>query len=385
MKYNMLVISDIHWGAVEAKTLYSNLSIVLDTIREMKNNLDMVVICGDYFDYKLTLNSKSALFALQWMDELVNCCKENNIKKIRVVKGTHEHDNNQLEAFRVYEDDDSYYKIFTENTIEETLPNMKCMYCPDELIATDEYMKKYMKNIMSIPDIGFFHGSFDIVLPDIVVQHSNESHNRNVIFSYGTFSSLIKGPMIAGHWHTMYFENPLLYTGSFDRWVFGEEEPKGFIILQYDTDSHEYSYIQIENTKAKRYDTIIVDTSNITTTADYAELISNIEEKYDLENNRLRVKILKSTSTETDDDLINTFKKYFINNKNVKIEVKDLEKKKEKTKKKNQLVDLTNKYGFIFDPNISIAEKYQQWIYENKNKSIPIDNINKILSKYIGE
>ena len=96
MIYNILAISDIHWGAIEAKRLYENLQLVLSTIHYLKDKLDMVVICGDYFDYRLQLNSKSALLSLQWMDELVKTCKESNVKRIRIVKGTQEHDNNQL-------------------------------------------------------------------------------------------------------------------------------------------------------------------------------------------------------------------------------------------------------------------------------------------------
>ena len=284
MIYNILAISDIHWGAIEAKRLYENLQLVLSTIHYLKDKLDMVVICGDYFDYRLQLNSKSALLSLQWMDELVKTCKESNVKRIRIVKGTQEHDNNQLEALRSYEDETGFFRIFNENTYEETLPELSCLYCPDETIPTKEYNMKYLSNILQVADLGFFHGSFDIVLPEIVVQMSEESNKANVIFEYELFSKCIKGLIVSGHWHVGSFNNPVLYTGSFDRWTFGEEEDKGFIILQYNTEDHTYSYEKIVNENALRYDTITIDTSMYKSADDYKELIDDINEKYDLEN-----------------------------------------------------------------------------------------------------
>ena len=86
MKYNILAIADIHWGAMDPDEMYDNLQYFLDFIR-MKGDIDLVVICGDYFDYRLTLNSKAALKSLRWFDELYNTCKENGVKKLRAIKG----------------------------------------------------------------------------------------------------------------------------------------------------------------------------------------------------------------------------------------------------------------------------------------------------------
>lgn len=389
MIYNILAISDIHWGAIEAKRLYENLQLVLSTIQYLKDKLDMVVICGDYFDYRLQLNSKSALLSLQWMDELVKTCKESNVKRIRIVKGTQEHDNNQLEAFRSYEDETGFFRIFNENTYEETLPELSCLYCPDETIPTKEYNMKYLSNILQVADLGFFHGSFDIVLPEIVVQMSEESNKANVIFEYELFSKCIKGLIVSGHWHVGSFNNPVLYTGSFDRWTFGEEEDKGFIILQYNTEDHTYSYEKIVNENALRYDTITIDTSMYKSAEDYKELIDDINEKYDLENHHLRVVIQKSTDREEDEVFISAFKKFFVNTKNVKIDVKDLIKKAKKKEKKNTLENVNQKYGFIFDKNTAnselerISETIQKFILVQKDTSVSIDDISRYIKPYL--
>jgi DNA repair exonuclease SbcCD nuclease subunit len=387
MIYNILAISDIHWGAIEAKRLYENLNLVLDTIKYLKDKIDLVVICGDYFDYRLQLNSKSAILSLQWFDELYNVCKDSNVKRIRVVKGTNEHDNNQLEVFRVYETEDNYLKIFNTNTYEETLPDLGCLYCPDENIPTKDYMNLYLENIMKIADIGFFHGSFDIVLPDIVVQRSEETSNTNVIFEYDTFSKLIKGPIIAGHWHVSSFTNPLLYTGSFDRWKFGEEDDKGFYIVQYNTEDNSYSFEKVINKNAQIYNSISIDTSMYNNFDDYKSLIEDIDNNYNLKENKLRVVIYKSTDRDIDNDNINAFKRVYVNNKNVKIIVKDLIKKNTKKEKKKILDYANEKYGFIFNVkgynSDILADILQKYIELEKNKVISIDDIKKYISPYL--
>ena len=56
MTYKFIVLADIHWGAMDSYTMYNNLEVVLEFIRQMQNELDFVIIAGDYFDYRLQLN-----------------------------------------------------------------------------------------------------------------------------------------------------------------------------------------------------------------------------------------------------------------------------------------------------------------------------------------
>ena len=144
MTYSFIVLADIHWGSMDSQLMYNNLSLVLEFIKQMKNKLDFVVIAGDYFDYRLQLNSKTALLAIKWFDELFTTCKESNVKRIRMFKGTREHDNDQLEVFRPsYETNDNYFKLFNTTESEELLPGLRCIYCPDENLKLVDYHQKY--------------------------------------------------------------------------------------------------------------------------------------------------------------------------------------------------------------------------------------------------
>ena len=165
-----MAISDIHWGSVNPKEHLESLEFVFTFIEEaFSNNLpiDLIVIVGDYFDAKLSLNGEDTIYGFNWFHKLHKVCREKSIK-LRLVQGTMDHDNYQLENLLGLQDDDGLFKIFLHSDIEETLPNLLCCYCPDEVIETSEYESKYMDMILQLKDIGFFHGSFDIVYGDLI-------------------------------------------------------------------------------------------------------------------------------------------------------------------------------------------------------------------------
>ena len=75
---------------------------------DKKDELDMVIINGDYWGTKLSLNSIDAKLGISFINELYTVCKENDIL-IRMIKGTLSHDHNQLGAFKYLEDEDRFF------------------------------------------------------------------------------------------------------------------------------------------------------------------------------------------------------------------------------------------------------------------------------------
>ena len=59
LKYNIMTLADIHWDAFDIQQQADEMQLPLEFIRSFPN-LDLVVIAGDYFDTKLSLNSKAA-------------------------------------------------------------------------------------------------------------------------------------------------------------------------------------------------------------------------------------------------------------------------------------------------------------------------------------
>lgn len=382
MKLKILAIADIHWGAMNSEILYNNLSLVLDTIKN--NSIDLVVVLGDYFDYKLALNSKQALFAIHWMDELINTCKASNVKKIRILKGTHEHDNNQLEVFSKYDNGDGYFRLFNVNTIEETLPGLKCLYASDENIYTKDYHTIYKDNLNSFLDVGFFHGNFDFAMPSMICEKYLNNEICNILFQYDIFSKIIRGPLVAGHWHVSMQHDRALYCGSFDRWKYGEEDPKGFYIIDYDTDDYSYSLNFIENKNARIYKELSYNLSVDTESSFYTNIIEEVANKYNLTDEHIKLVFYNYSNDLSVSEYIDSIRRHFINIPNVKIvEKTDKISKQKKEEIKSKEIDLKQEYAFIFDKSLSISEKIQNYIFLKKGKSIPVDIIDKFISPYI--
>ena len=382
MKYNILAIADIHWGAMDPDEMYNNLQYFLDFIR-MKGDIDLVVICGDYFDYRLTLNSKAALKALRWFDELYNTCKDNGVKKLRAIKGTKEHDNDQWEAIHPRETGE-FFKKFYICTSEETLPDLHCIYCPDETVNLKDYEELYLKEMMSHHDIGFFHGNFDTQLPKMVIDQNLEANIPSIIYFKDHWSKVIDGPLVSGHWHVFTDLDPLIYIGSYDRWAFGEEEDKGFLYIQYDTNSHSYYWKHIENPFARKYNTIIIDNTLCVSPDDFANLTQDIQDlkKSDPE---MKIRVVYQITSENDESLVNfnEFRNLISSIKNVKVDVKDFVKKRNKEKQKEKVAISSGKYSYILDHPLEIKSNIHEYLLREKNIDIPLETIDSIIGKYI--
>lgn len=394
LKYNIMTLADIHWDAFDIQQQADEMQLPLEFIRSFPN-LDLVVIAGDYFDTKLSLNSKAAKISVSWMGALVNICKNRKIK-IRIIKGTNSHDNNQLEIFKAYEKDDpDNFKIFNSLTVEETLPEMKILYAPDENMPNDTYFSTYNEELHpeSPYDMMFFHGTFDIVSPNIAVQESEIEGIHNVIFQYSIFSKICR-VMIGGHWHDA--EDPnfnmkqgtepihMYYTRSLSRWAFNEEHSKGFLYACYDTETHSYYLERIENPFTDKYQTIYVDTRDMVDATAYRDLIQNImEELKDNPTNHYRIKFMMTDEKIMNSNGLELIKRTFNSEKRVKIVVKDMLKEKKKSADKVKTQEIKDQFAFVMDPNQNPAEIIQRFISITKKKEIPLDTIHGFIDQYL--
>ena len=390
MKYGIITLGDIHWDAFDIPKQKEEMTLPLNVIKDMKH-LDLVVIAGDYYDSKLSLNSKAAKAAIDWMAALVSLCKERNTK-IRMIKGTNSHDNNQLEIFRPYEkesieNNNDFFRIYNEVCIEETLPGMKCLYAPDENIASEEYYKlhqhEFFKNAPM--DIMFFHGTFDIVAPNIAVQESELEGIKSIIFKYAYFANIVTC-MVGGHWHDgeeIDDDSNMYYTRSVSRWSFGEEKPKGFLYTVYDTFDRSYAVKRIENPFTDTFTTLTVDTKSLETVQDYKNLIESV--KYILSDDKAHVRLKISLSDEKvmNDNGIDLLRRTFREEKRLKIVIKDYLKEVKNKEDRKKTKEIKDKFSFVMDPSKSPAEIIHEFILITKKKDIPVDVIHLYIDKYM--
>jgi DNA repair exonuclease SbcCD nuclease subunit len=375
MIYKLLVIGDIHFGYYPAKLLYEEFKLVIDNIT---NDIDAIMIAGDYFDTKLTLSSKHSLYAIKAFCDIINKCEQTGTK-IRMIRGTASHDpeNQLVNLANIAKSSKADFKLYNTVGEEELFPDFNVLYIPEEYMENkDEYYKE------------FFNKKYQCIIGHGMFEETNFVVNKSLnmkkypVFNSEFMENLCEGPIIFGHIHkSQLIRNRIMYTGSFTRSRYGEEEDKGFIITTYETDTNEYEFKFIVNEKATKYDTITIDNKSDIFSMLLNEQIHFIKEsikKY--KKDKLRIKIIIPDDYDNTKAFIDSVTTVFGNIENVDIVISDNSKEITKQKTKEIVDKLMMKYNFIFDKNISYEEKIQQYIYAKKGYLLDIENVRKIIN-----
>ena len=86
---------------------------------------------------------------------------------------------------------------------------------------------------------------------------SSQQRKKPPVFTTAELEFISKGEVYFGHYHVhTNIHDKVFYVGSYSRFHFGEEEPKGFYKLSCNLNKGEYEATFIENTKAEIYRTI---------------------------------------------------------------------------------------------------------------------------------
>lgn len=381
MKYKILTMADIHWGAMDADKQKEELEFIFEYI--IDNDIDLLVIAGDYFDHRLLLNSKACIYAIEMLDRLIALAESNNFI-IRMFVGTKSHDYDQLDALSAITNE--HFEIFKITTYEETLPGLHCIYCPDETMPTDDYIHEYRdvfftdhthKNKSN--DIMFFHGTFDVIMGNIL----RDNDNPNVIFEYSFFNTF-NAVMIGGHWHDASEYGNVIYTRSTNRYKFEEDNPKGMVLLTYDTDNQSYEYERIANPYTDEYHTYIIDTSIFNSINDYTLICNDAEEFLDKNPNaHVRFHILITDEKEINKSCIDSVRYRFNNKRNVKVVAENKLTKQRKEQKRKNNNAMKERFAYLFDDTIPLYEKYRLFIKDIDDEDHDVEQIKTLLSKYI--
>lgn len=390
MKYRGYIISDIHVGAMDLETLYNEYTELFINRIKKDNKLDFVIVCGDFFDHKFYLNDNAAKMSYKMLKDLIEVCKDKDIP-LRFVYGTESHECNQYDIMNVMKLYDNV-KVIKFVSDEELLPDLNILYLPEEHINDiDDYYSKYLSNYDKY-DYVFGHGVIREVMTDLSVHIDNKSDDKRKktkVFNTKELDNICKGEVYFGHYHINIETNDKFFSiGSFSRWRYGEEERKGFYIVECNTDKEKYSHEYIENTLAKDYKTIRIGYNN--------EVFTNedkLKESIDGFNNmikreaydNIRVVFNIPSTIEHPESTINYIKETLKKSDKIKVEIVngyiDEKRKiqKEKVNETNQL------YSFIFDKNLPLEDKTSKFISITYNKEISSNDIKKYLYQPLNE
>lgn len=375
MLYKLLVIGDIHFGYYPAELLYKEFKLVINNITK---DIDVVFIAGDYFDTKLSLSSKHSIYAIKTFCDILDKCEQTNTK-LRMIRGTASHDpeNQLVNLSSIAKSSKVDFKLYLTVGEEELFPDFNVLYVPEEYMENkDEYYKE------------FFNKKYQCIIGHGMFEETNYVTNKTLnmkkypVFNSTFIEKICDGPIIFGHIHkSQKIRNRIMYTGSFTRSRYGEEEDKGFIISTYETENNSTDFKFIVNDKATKFDTVsILDTSEIFSLLlnEQIQFIKEMISTY--KKDKLRIKINIPKTYDNTKVFIDSVTTVFGNMENVDIIIMDNTKEETKQKTKEIVDKLMLKYNFIFDKSISYEEKIQQFIYNKKGEKIDLENIRKIIN-----
>jgi len=361
-------ISDIHFGKINPKVQY-------DILKEQFINkilllpiIDMIAITGDLFDHKVMLNSDVTLYASLFIKDCVELCNMKNSTLV-LLAGTKEHDADQLKLFYHYLNTNVNIEII-EQVKFIVVKNCRILCIPELYGKSKEYYEEYLYK-SGLYDMCLVHGTYKGS-----IFNKNESildSDREPVFDINHFS-FCKGPIISGHVHVSNcYDKYYYYTGSPIRTCFGEEQPKGYMILLYNLDSRMHS-IQFEEIKSFRYDTINLD---YMLTKDPKEIISYVD---NLKKNGIDYIRLVFT---IDSSNINIIRDYYRNNHYIKIKY-DAPSKIGSIKTSQEVLDQYREYDYILDKSLSEYDIFCKYVNQQMGeKFITVEDLIEVLKEDI--
>ena len=256
MKIKGLIFADLHIGVMNLAQQYREIENVLfASIKKYKP--DFIISLGDFFDHKASLNDSLSYYSFLVFTKIISICEEIGINpKIRFVYGTESHEWKQYKIIETAKTNLDI-KVIHYCEEEELFPDFNVLYIPEEHIySKSEYYEKYLSNTKKY-DYIFGHGVIREVMKEAALSSDKgESKRKKVpVFSTGELMYACKGQTYFGHYHiNTNMNDEVIYCGSLNRWIFGEEDPKGMYYIEKKND--EYNNEFIENEYAEIYKTI---------------------------------------------------------------------------------------------------------------------------------
>ena len=216
---------------------------------------DLLIISGDVTDRDMSLGDLATKLLIAFFTDLFQETSERDIP-ILLLRGTLSHDRHHLRTLEALHETGPWTSGFhyreTVSVLEEPKTRMTFGFLPDNLpYATSDAAVAALRDLMEKSgwehlDHVLLHGTFDHLAPNGI--DLGPSMYREDQFSF------VRGRVLSGHVHTPSLKGKVLMNGSFDRLCHGEEDPKGFFILEDDGTDVRTTFI--ENTEATGFKTL---------------------------------------------------------------------------------------------------------------------------------
>lgn len=352
-------IADLHFGVMDPRIEYNILREQFVNYLAQMNVLDIICIEGDLFDHKFLASSDVIMYVNMFITDLVNICRMKDATLI-LISGTGSHDADQMRMF--------YHLTLLDDVDVRVVTEMKFVYvkgkkilCIPELYNKGEVYYNRFLVFSGFYDACYMHGTFKGA-----IRNKNErdlNSIREPVFDMSDFDSCL-GPIISGHnhVHSIYNED-FFYCGSPIRWMFGEEQQKGFIILLHDIKTRHY-HVHFEPVVSFRYDTITLDNmlnNDLNTIIQYIDMVKSTG-----------VDHLRVMFNAKDCNKIALLKSYYRNIRDITIQT-NYERESVATRLSEMEEIYKNEYSYLFDPNLGYEEKLVR--YMNSHHDIELSGV----------
>ena len=355
-------IADIHFGAADYKYQYDILyNQFIQKIKQL-DRIDFITINGDLYDHKFMSNSPVISYVLIFIDTLIQevCIPKN--ATLLILNGTASHDGGQLSLLYKYTTRADVDVRIREACGFENIKGARVLCVPEEYNKDSHYYEQFLFN-SGLYDLCFFHGEFENTIYN---EHKPTLDGRLPVFKLDDFRNC-KGTIIGGHVHTPgCHQGYVYYCGSPYRWQFGEEHEKGYLISLHNLDDGSH-YIHFEKIKSMTYNSIDLSSRM---DRDPRDVIKEIE-TYKSQKEIDYLRVIFDSPGDTQLRNIQLIKKYFANNKYIKIKYNRVDKIKQDTDEKIRKLD---KYNYVLDKSLDEYDIFIQYVNDKEGENVITKN-----------
>ena len=380
----LIMIGDIHLGALPPEKQKKELELFFHDLQENWKSIDGVFLLGDTYDRKIYLNDPITDLAIWFYQKLISLAKKKGFL-IRIIYGTKSHEAGQYNLIDQIPLDGVDLKVITQASVEEVFPKVRILYLPEEHVySKQEYYKEFLYESDSPYQYVMGHGVIDDVMKvDDSEKKENTSRLHVPRFTTGELNACCSGQVFFGHYHVhTETDQRVFYVGSFSRWKFGEEEPKGYMISTYDCDNETYSYEFIENNVTDTYHTLYYgyDHSIFKSSKALLEEFDRLEMLIE-KGVYQKIKCVSNIPECIDNPefYVNAFKERFRFSKDIKIDFGHGYTERQRIVDKEAARKIYNEYGFIKDESLDFEVRTSTFIKKEKNKEISPCRIKKYM------
>lgn len=386
MRRTIALISDLHLGVMDIQRQKEEIEHIFLHDLSLMNPLDAIVITGDTYDHKIYLNDKTTDLCIWFYQALFKIAEEKHAK-IRFVYGTRSHEADQYNLIDRFGNLDLDVKVIKTVCEEELFPGMLVLYLPEEHIFNKtKYYQEFLydDDCKNRYDYVFGHGVIEQVMN--VGRTEKEEPKRLHVpnFKVGELLRVCKGEIFFGHYHIHSdAKERFHYIGSYNRWIFGEEEPKGYMRAEYNSEEESYTSEFIENTNALRLITLRFGYEHpvFQSTDQLMDGLKKIE-RYISEDLADRVRCIFNVppDVENPEFVIHTIQEQFKFRKDIQVEITNGYIDEKRKVNKEELKEVVDHYRFVLDKDLSEEDKIKQFIALRKERGVDIEKIHKYIN-----